>query len=317
MMEGKVLISILNWNNFENTISCIRSVYYLQWVEFETVVVDNDSNDNSVQLLRNEIPELKIIQLNENGGYASAHKTSADYAIKNGFKFLWILNNDLLVKADSLNELLKACQRNGLGIYGSLVLEAEIDDIINFAGGWELSKNGGLDYATPYNQYMGKSWPQYQSRISERKVADINGCSVLIPLDIIEKYGFMSDIFFLYKEETDYCFSLLEKGVPSYIVPTSVVVHKSGGSFVNDKLRLLKTYYSERNLILFMKRHPKYFVPYRNPLKKYRPLGESIISLLGLILKGKVQSQEFYKNLGIFHTFLGITGKYFAPEKYL
>jgi len=315
--QEKILISILNWNSFVNTSKCIESILGQNYLNYEILVLDNFSLDGSLEQLKQKFPQLIYHQFNTNIGYAGGHHFAATYANEHDFNALWVINNDLEVSPDALDALMDAFHRNGLGLFGSLVLESDNEDQINFAGGWELSKNGGLDYATPYNQFIGKSWNLYCADITERKVSDVNGCSIFIPVDLIQKFGFMEDIFFLYKEETDFCFSLMEKGVPSYIVPTSIVIHQSGGSFVNEKLRLLKTYYSERNLILFMKRHPKYFVPYRNPLKKYRPLWDSLISLLMLILKAKTQSHEFYKNLGILHAMIGIKGKYFSPERHL
>ncbi|MBY0425505.1 MAG: glycosyltransferase family 2 protein [Cytophagales bacterium] len=316
-MKNEVLISILNWNSAANTAACIRSVHQITDANYSIVVIDNASKDGSIETLRREFPNLEVIELSGNLGYAAAHREALQYGKRLGFKFLWILNNDLTIRPNALSALLQSHQRNGEAIYGSMVIEASDGDTINFAGGWELSNHGGLDYMTPYNHLMGTSWRANSHTVRERRVSDVNGCSLFIPMEVADKYGFMEDLFFLYKEETDYCFTLMEHRVPSIIVPESIVLHQSGGSFVNHKLKCLKEYYSERNLIIFMKRHPTYFRPYRNPLKTYAPLWGSGWQLIRLWLEGKTQALEFYKHLGIFHAMLGITGKYFKPEKYL
>lgn len=313
----RVLISILNWNNFSATASCIQSVLAQKYLNFSILVVDNASKDDSIKLIKDSFPFIEIVELKENKGYAAAHEVSANMAIEQKFDLFWILNNDLEVIADTLENLVLAFSRNGLAIYGSLSLEIDGKDTINFAGGWELSKRGGLDYATPYNQFMDRPLSECKHKITERKVSDVNGCSMLIPMEIIKKHGFMDGSFFLYKEETDYCFTLMEKGIPSIIVPNSIVYHKSGGSFFNQKLKFFKTYYSERNMVLFMNNHPKFFIPSRNPIKKYRAAFNGFIEICKLMFTRDTENESFYKNLGIIHGTIGIRGKYFKPENYL
>jgi len=317
LANPKILISILNWNNFSGTKACIQSVLAQEYTDFTILLLDNASSDDSFVRLQQEFPLVETMALPTNNGYAAAHKISAQKAIKEHFDAVWILNNDLIVQTDTLARLTDSWKRNGLAVFGSVSLVMDGNDTIDFGGGWELSKNGGLDYALPYNQYRGKTISEVGSKLAERVVSDVNGCSMLIPSEIIDKHGFMDESFFLYKEETDFCFTLMERGIPSILVPGSKVYHALGGSFFNHKLKLFKTYYSERNLVVFMQKHPRYFVPFRNPVKKYKPSFEAIIEMVRFILSGKRKTESYYKHLGILHAQLGIRGKYFSPEKYL
>ena len=102
------------------------------------LIIDNNSPDESYKKLRNYFKDFKVLKSKENKGYAGGHQITADYAINHGFNFIWILNNDLKVRKDTLKNLIKSYKNNGLGIYGSITLKSENPDIINFGGEIQL-----------------------------------------------------------------------------------------------------------------------------------------------------------------------------------
>ena len=104
-MNYKVLISVLNYNNFESTKKCVLSILDCSLKNIDIYIVDNNSPDNSFQKLKDFFQKLKVVKSKVNYGYAAGHKIAVDYALENSFDFIWVLNNDLKVRKNTLREL--------------------------------------------------------------------------------------------------------------------------------------------------------------------------------------------------------------------
>ena len=298
-MTNKVLISVLNYNNYHATKKCVESILkYLNSGE-QIYIVDNNSSDDSFNLLKETFTNIKVVKSNFNEGYAAGHKISVDYAINNNFELIWILNNDLIVRENSLSELLKAYLNNGLGLYGSITLKSEKPDIINFGGG----KTDDISKPLDYNSYENFSLKDYNNITEFRAVQSIEGSSFIIPIKLIKKYGFMREDFFLYAEELDYCFYLKKHSIKSYIVPTSRVIHKGGESLKTNKY--LEDYYRRRNFLFFMKKHYNQTV-YSFVVRKIG-LKNFFIFLIKKMIR--LKDENYYFNLASFHALIKKTGK--------
>ena len=298
--KPSVLISVLNYNNFNSTKKCVDSL--IEHVgEEEIFIIDNNSPDNSFIKLKNTYNSLKVVKSIVNGGYASGHKIAVDYAINNNLDLIWILNNDLTVRKNTLTELLLAYKKMGLGLFGSVTLKSENPDIINFGGGDTDDINQPLDY----NNYEDWTLKKYRNKKGLRKVQSIEGSSFLIPVSIITKYGFMREDFFMYGEETDYCFKLKKHGIHSYIIPNSIVVHKGAESF--KKTKYLETYYRRRNFLYFHKEHYNYSI-----IQQIR-FNYGLLNVMKFFLQhalnGEKKTNLYYLNLGNIHAIINKKGK--------
>lgn len=298
----KVLISVLNYNNFNSTKLCVTSLYSLNFKNTDIVIIDNASTDSSVILLRQEFNNIKIISSINNLGYAGGHKLAVNYALKNNYKFIWILNNDLTVKPETLCELIEAYKKYGNGLYGSISLKSENPDIVNF-GGSTVS-----DVSRPflYNQFEDVILEEYSKKMKTRVVQTIEGSSFLVPVKIIKKHGFMREDFFMYVEEVDYCYRLKKQfNISSYIVPTSVIIHKGGESFKN--LSSISTYYKRRNHLVFCNEN------YNQSILNFIKNSQGIINLALSLLKGFIflnkRDNHFFINLANYHALINKLGK--------
>jgi GT2 family glycosyltransferase len=295
------LISVLNYNNFESTKKCVLSILDCSLNNIEIYIVDNNSPDNSYQKLKDFFKDLKVINSKFNNGYAAGHKIAVNYAIKNKFDFIWVLNNDLTVRKESLQKLLSAYESNGTGVFGSITLKSENPDVVNFGGG----STDDIKEAFDYNAYEGCLLEEYYKKTQLRKVQSVEGSSILIPLEIIKEHGFMREDFFMYGEETDYCYRLKKHSVSSFIVPESVVVHKGAESLKNSKH--LESYYRRRNILYFEKEH--YGISILKNLQKR----SGIVSLIKFFIMHKIfanQKEElYYLNLAYIHAMLGKKGR--------
>ena len=157
MKPVSVLISVLNYNNFLATKKCVDSlIEYLKKGE-EILIIDNSSTDNSFIKLKDIYNTINIVQSKINGGYASGHKIAVEYAVKNNFELIWILNNDLTVRENTLSELKSAFLKHGPGIYGSITLKSENPDIVNFGGGL----TDDIKQPLSYNDFEGFTLENY------------------------------------------------------------------------------------------------------------------------------------------------------------
>ena len=251
-----VYISVLNWNRPDQTLACLKSLESLEYDHYHIVVVDNASQDDSVALLSG-IEHVSFIQSAENRGYAGGHQLAAECAQADGAQLLWILNNDLTVQPDTLRELVTAYQAHPSGIYGSVPLQsASITDIDSAAVQFPRKY-----FRMPFRQqlFVLRPYDTYHRLFPERRpqaVASLSGASLLIPLRVIEQYGFMDTSYFLYLEEVDYCFRLRQHNIPSIVVPTSIVFHRrSQSSEENEAVKCMIIYYRTRNQLLFIRRY--------------------------------------------------------------
>jgi GT2 family glycosyltransferase len=299
-MQENILVSVLNYNNFKSTSKCIYSILKSNYKNFEILIIDNKSLDDSFIHLKKEFKEIKCIQSSINGGYAAGHKISVNYAIKNNFEFIWILNNDLTVRKNTLQELINAYKRNGIALYGSISLKSENPDIINFGGGLTDNINKPLNY----NDFEDFTLEKYNNLAGERKVQSVEGSSFLIPMEIIQKYGFMREDFFMYGEETDYCYKLKKRGIPSFIVPKSITIHKGAESLKNNKY--LELYFRRRNYLCFEKEHYKKSI--LSILKEKVGVFKLIKYFIKyLILRGE-KNNLYYLNLANIHALFNVKG---------
>jgi GT2 family glycosyltransferase len=311
-----VLIIVLNWMKYNDTINCVNSLLKLDYPNFKIVVVDNNSLNNSVAELKKCFPDTLIIKSPENNGYAAGNKIGVDYAIEHKYDLVWILNNDCIVRTNSLTELVNAYLRKPNAIFSNLTLMSENPDIIHYAGTYEIDEPLQPDKYPTYDKLKGKILDDYKDILTE-KPARIYGHSILIPTHIINKYGFMDTQYFMFYEETDYCLMLHKKGIPSTFVPTAIITHISTSTYtLSPKMKYIGRYYGNRNLIYFNRKFDK--TDYKINVSKRGGLWGLIKYFIKFYLSSKSEkNEEYYINLGLLHGLLGIRGKVINPEELL
>lgn len=307
-----VVISLLNWMGYEDTIQCFHSLKELDYPKFKIIVRDNASPNNSFQQLIHALPETKIYRCETNNGYAAGHLANYQLAKEMGAELFWILNSDLEVDQQSLTQLVNAYKSNPTAIYGSVSLDPKQKDIIDF-GGAELTALTTKQLT--YNSWKNRSFKELRLKHSDLyEVEAVEGSSMLIPMAVIEEFGFLYTDFFMYGEETDYCYRMRKRGISSFVVTGSLVHHHNQGSFkYSEDLKKVPAYYRRRNVLRFSMEHLG--------MKKVEALSylNGSIANLKTILKGLLCSKKdmnYYYALGCWHAFLGKKGKTIAPEKF-
>lgn len=253
LIEPRVCIVVLNWNTPYDTWDCLKSLAKLNYSNYSVLIIDNGSEDNSVEILTKAIGNLSnvvLLETRENLGFSGGVNYGIQESLQRGSDYTWLLNSDTEVEMNCLQNLIKAMEENStVGIAGSKILMHSQKDIIWHAGA-SLGKYFGQPRHTGMGAYTGD-----QNYSNNKPVDYVTGCSFLIRTDVIKTVGMMDDRFFLYYEEVDLCYRARRYGWQILYVADSQLWHKVAGSSSGHHVR---SYYEVRNRLLFtLKNNPQ------------------------------------------------------------
>lgn len=276
MKYPSVSIIILNWNGWEDTLECLDSLYDINYSNYEVIIVDNGSEDNSINKIKNYCTknDLNLIDINyfqENfhfqSGFKKFNETIIDmYLIKNdknygfaegnniGIRFILqninsdyvlLLNNDTVVDQEFLSLLVDATENNkNIGITGPTVIFYDNNRIQS--SGAMINWKKGISISLRENES-----PDFlDDKIIT--VDYVSGCAFLVKSKIFTEVGLLDPQYFLYWEEADFCVRAQKKGYSIINVPKSKVWHKVSSSTGNKGIY---HYYMKRNMFWFIKCH--------------------------------------------------------------
>jgi GT2 family glycosyltransferase len=248
-MTPRVFILILNWDGKEDTAECIESLKHVNYSNFEIVVIDNHSSDNSVEYLEKRYPNLTIIKNETNFGFAEGNNIGIRWAMGAGADYVLLLNNDTVVDPHFLKELVDRMeQQSNVGFAGPKIYYQDYEgksDVIYCAGA-QFDLNKGISILIGGGEVDKR---QYEET---RDVDSLSGCCLLVSKRLINDVGLLDPAFFTYWEEADWCARGYKAGYGSLYVPTSIIWHKLGAS---DPGGVQKGYYMVRNKFWFLRKN--------------------------------------------------------------
>ena len=256
MNQPKVIIVVLNYNGKADTLACLESLSKVRYSNFETVLVDNASQDGSTDAVRKKFPQVQIIRNRQNLGYAEGNNRGIDWALKNRADYILILNNDTTVIKNFLKELIKVAEKYPKAILFSPQLRyPSVPPRIWYAGGRMFWPIGQLKL---YKRGV------LVKKIKNRGPFEVNfvsGAAFFVRAKAFEKLGKFDPKFFLYWEETDWC-ARAQKAHKKFIyVPSSIVYHKEGATTGGPKNAKNYYYFYRNNLLFARKNLPFYWWP--------------------------------------------------------
>ena len=238
----KLAIVILNWNGAEMLKKYLPSVLQYSKDEAVVYVADNASTDNSIALLKEEFPEVKLILLEKNWGFAEGYNKALEQVYA---EYYLLLNSDIEVTPGWLTPMLSfmdsheevaACQPKLLSIFQR--------DSFEYAG----ACGGYLDrYGYPFCRgrvfdVVEQDHGQYDE---PAKVHWATGAALLVRARIYKEVGGLDDRFFAHQEEIEMCWRMRIRGYQIYCLPESKAYHVGGGTL--PKSNPMKTYLNFRN----------------------------------------------------------------------
>jgi GT2 family glycosyltransferase len=240
--EGKFDVNI-TWNNKLKRLSyppVSKPIPYLFYKRSEAekggdIEIENGINENAII----------FIQSDENLGFAAGNNIAIKYAlIKNDLENVLLLNNDTVVEKDTIQKLLTAYNKYGIGLYGTRIFYYDRPYILWYDGG---HFNKWLGRAVHIN--IGKKAKDYRNNI--KVVNFITFCIVLIPNKILKEIGLLDETYFIYVEDLDYSFKVLNKGYNLYHIYDAKIYHKAGAS-LGKEMSPSSAYWLMKNRIRFI-----------------------------------------------------------------
>ena len=213
---NSVCVVLVNYKNKEKTVDCLRALEKSSVQPSCVYIIDNASTEESRQYFWTFTFKFKVrwIWNDENRGFAAACNQGI-CAAQGDFagSFIWLLNNDTLPEADALEKLLSKALATGAGITGSLIKKAN----------GEFS--GGVCVIHPKFATV-----QLVSSPEATKFDYVDGSSFLISHECLKKTGLLSEDYFLYFEESDYCMHAKKNGFSLAWATDSIIWHDIGSS---------------------------------------------------------------------------------------
>lgn len=230
-------IVISNYNGWQDTVQCLESLQKQTCRDFEIILLDDASTNDSVQQLQKHLTENTVFLPQEaNSGFAAVNNVGMRRALADGCDWVLLLNNDTVVAPDFLETLLRETPAGAVSCPKMLFLDPP--DEIWFAG-------GELDRATGKVKHLGGHEKDGPAFAEKKQVSFITFCCVLLPRQVVEEVGFLDETLFMYCEDVDYCIRLADAGVPLWFLPDARIWHKAGGSAGG----MLSVYYITRNTL--------------------------------------------------------------------
>lgn len=254
MPVNNPLISIITVNYNQADVSCelLRSIKDNSYQNIEVFLVDNASKENPEAKVKANFPDVNVILSDKNLGFAGGNNLAIPHC--NG-DYIFFVNNDAELTNGCIETLLEAFENNeDLGIISPKICyfptaKDQKKDILQFVGATEINN------LTARNTTIGELEEDDGQFKKLSPTPYIHGAAMMVSKEVIEKVGMMSEFFFLYYEELDWSERIKKAGYDIYVEPNAKIYHKESLSVGTDSP--LKTYYMNRNRILFMRRHRK------------------------------------------------------------
>lgn len=212
---NKITVIIPNWNGEQYLKTCFDSLRKQIFKHFEVVLIDNGSNDNSVEFTQRNYPEIKIIQLTKNTGFAPAINIGIKSSKTN---LIALLNNDTEVDPEWLSELYKATEKyKDAGSFASKMLDFKNRDIVDSCG--DAMTWSGRPYKIGELQKDGERFSSF------RFVFGACAGAAVYKASLFNKIGGFDGDFKLYLEDVDIDFRAQLAGFKCVFVPKAVVYH--------------------------------------------------------------------------------------------
>lgn len=238
----KVVVVILNWNGRKFLEDFLPSVIKYSSKDAELIIADNQSSDDSVSFLQENYPQLRVVQNNDNGGYAKGYNDALKHI---DAEYYILLNSDIEVSENWINPIINYMDGN-LSIAACQPKILSYHEKENFeyagAGGGFIDKYGYPFCRGRIFQEIEKDNRQYDDI---KEVFWASGACMFVRAETFHELGGFDDDFFAHMEEIDFCWRAKNNGYKIYYHPKSVVYHVGGGTLPKSSPK--KTYLNFRN----------------------------------------------------------------------
>jgi len=240
----RVAIIVLNWNRAADTLECIDSLQRVTYQNFRLIVVDNGSTDDSVDTLSRKYPELTLLKVGSNLGYAGGNNAGTRLAVESfNPDYVLILNNDTVVEPDFLTALVECARSDSaLGLLQPKLLHYGSSTINSMGGDCDIFGATSLRGARDQNS------DQYDP-LTTRGCFYVSGACLLVTRKLLETIGeeLFDSLLFAFHEDVDLSWHARLLGFELAYCPDSECLHKGGRTTGGFNPRT--AYWANRNRI--------------------------------------------------------------------
>lgn len=260
--EPRVGILVLNWNSYGDVAQCLDSIRHLSYDNFDIIVVDNGSSDNSGAKLDKDYPNVEVVFSENNLGFSSGNNLGIQHLRDRGADYVWLINNDTEIPdSQTLRKLVAVMESNpGIGIVTPQIYEYPDTDTVWFRRG-EINLRFGAYYHSKNKKWFlhgskKKNLKPQEKSLQEDKSLLRNeylpfSCA-LFRETLFSEVGLLPEEYFLYVEDVEYCLRTMNAGYQLATVPDVKVYHEKSS---DSSLSPIRSYYGVRNHYLFVRRN--------------------------------------------------------------
>jgi len=245
-MAKKVAIIVLVYNGRQYLPDCLFSLRKISYPKdlYKVVAVDNNSSDSSAKYIRNNFPEVTVIENEKNLGFAAGNNVGVKYALESGFDYVHFLNQDTVVDADFLQEAVVAAEKEEK-------IACVQSKLLYFSDKSKLNSRGNVIH------YLGFGWTdgnlETDNGLTDTEIAYASGCSCLWKISALREIGLFDEKFFMYHEDLDLSWRARLLGYKILLASKSAVYHKYEFS-----RSISKYYFMEKNRYIVMLQNYKW-----------------------------------------------------------
>jgi GT2 family glycosyltransferase len=251
-----VSVVIVSWNTRNILRDCLQSVWaQTQDVECEVIVIDNASGDGSADMVRREFAQAVLVANPDNKGFAAANNLGIDRAKG---RYVLLLNPDTIVLDGAIDKAVAFADAHPhAAVVGCRVLNSDGTlqrSCFMFPSALNLFLLATyLDRIFPRNRFFGRDRMTWWDAGDSRPVDVVSGCFMLVRREAIDQVGKLDETYFIYGEETDWCYRFAQAGWSVLFTPDAQIVHLGGRS--SDLMKLPMRLQLRASILLFIKRH--------------------------------------------------------------
>lgn len=240
----------LNWNKYEDTVACVRSLQKSEYPLARILVLDNGSTDGSGDRLERELrgPGVEVLRHRENEGFARGMNACLRDAVARGADLVFSVNNDTEIDPRCVGLLVEALDADpGAGVAGPTILFHDRPEKVWHGGGFFSYWRAGLSVP-------GKGRHATELEEHPERVTFLTGCAILVARRVLDRVGYLDPAFYFYVEDVDFDLRVREAGLHLVFVPRARVWHKIG-DVARDRTSPFVLYHLGRSwTLLFRKR---------------------------------------------------------------
>lgn len=253
-----VSVVIVSWNAKDYLRVCLRSIdEQSQGLSLEIFVVDNASEDGSVQMVRAEFPHVRVIANQDNRGFAAANNQGMREATG---RYVLLLNPDTVILENAIDETVAFAEKHpDAGVIGCQVWETPERiqrTCFRFPGPLNLLlADLGLESAYPASAFFARRRYGDWNRDTEKQVDVVSGMYMLVRREAIDEVGLMDEAYFVYAEEADWCFRFWRAGWECVFTPVAKILHTEGGGKSTEKVAVRMYVQKQKSLQIFHRKN--------------------------------------------------------------